>query len=102
MKEIGDAHFIENKGPGKSAKQTLKKSGVVAIEVKVNRDKIARAKDAAPTAEADHSFWIGRIRLQKNPFIYLLNFITKHIHMRLPNQLFLYNNIPKFLHKKCK
>jgi len=52
MKEIGDAHFIENKGPGKSAKQTLKKSGVVAIEVKVNRDKIARAKDAAPTAEA--------------------------------------------------
>jgi predicted phage terminase large subunit-like protein len=52
MKEVGDAHFIENKGPGKSAKQTLKKSGVVAIEVKVNRDKIARAKDAAPTAEA--------------------------------------------------
>jgi predicted phage terminase large subunit-like protein len=56
MKEIGWPHYIENKGPGKSAKQTLKKGGVVAIEVKVNRDKIARAKDAAPTAEAGHVY----------------------------------------------
>jgi predicted phage terminase large subunit-like protein len=56
MKQVGDAHFIENKGPGKSAKQTLKKGGVIAIEVKVNRDKIARAKDATPTAEAGHVY----------------------------------------------
>lgn len=52
MKAIGWPHYIENKGPGKSAKQTLKKGGVAAIEVKVNRDKISRAKDATPTAEA--------------------------------------------------
>lgn len=56
MKQVGDPHYIENKGPGKSAKQTLKKGGVVAIEVKVNRDKIARAKDATPTAEAGHVY----------------------------------------------
>lgn len=56
MKQIGWPHYIENKGPGKSAKQTLKKAGILAIEVKVNRDKIARAKDATPTAEAGHIY----------------------------------------------
>lgn len=52
MKEVGGPHYIENKGPGKSAKQGLQKKGVVAIEVKVKKDKIARAKDATPPAEA--------------------------------------------------
>lgn len=52
MKEVEDAHYIENKGPGKSAKQSLRKQGVAAIEVKVSRDKVARAKDATPSAEA--------------------------------------------------
>lgn len=56
MKQIGWPHYIENKGPGKSAKQTLKKGGILAIEVKVNRDKIARAKDATPTPEAGHVY----------------------------------------------
>lgn len=56
MKQIGWPHYIENKGPGKSAKQSLKKAGVLAIEVKVNRDKIARAKDATPAAEAGHVY----------------------------------------------
>jgi predicted phage terminase large subunit-like protein len=52
MKEIDWPHYIENKGPGKSARSTLKKFGVAAIEVNVNRDKVARAKDATPTAQA--------------------------------------------------
>lgn len=52
MKEVGGPHYIENKGPGKSAKQSLNKKGIIAIEVKVNRDKIARAKDATPTTES--------------------------------------------------
>jgi predicted phage terminase large subunit-like protein len=60
MKEIDWPHYIENKGPGKSARPTLKKNGVTAIEVNVNRDKIARAKDATPTAEA------GQIYIKKS------------------------------------
>lgn len=52
MKQVGGPHWIENKGPGKSCKQTLKKGGVVAVEVKVQKDKVSRAKDATPTAEA--------------------------------------------------
>lgn len=52
MKEVEDPHYIENKGPGKSAKQSLRKQGVAAIEVKVSRDKVARAKDATPSAES--------------------------------------------------
>lgn len=52
IKTKAGPHYIENKGPGKSSKQTLKRHGVVVIEVNVNRDKIARAKDATPTAES--------------------------------------------------
>jgi len=53
MREVGGPHYIENKGPGKSAKQSLQQKGIIAIEVKVNaKDKIARANDATPAAEA--------------------------------------------------
>lgn len=52
MKSIDHPHYIEAKAAGKSARQTLRKDGVAAIEVKVNKDKIARAKDASPPAEA--------------------------------------------------
>lgn len=52
MKSVDDPHYIENKGPGKSARPALRKQGISAIEVKVSRDKVARAKDAAPTAES--------------------------------------------------
>jgi len=46
-------HYIEAKASGKSAKQTIKKSGIVAIEVEVNGgDKVARTRNATPTAEA--------------------------------------------------
>ena len=47
-------HYIEAKASGKSAKQSLNRAGVVAIEVKVvgGKDKIARAKMATPPAEA--------------------------------------------------
>lgn len=52
MKSLYYPHFIEAKASGKSAKQTLRKEGIVAVEVKVNKDKIARAKDASPAAES--------------------------------------------------
>jgi predicted phage terminase large subunit-like protein len=52
MKDIGGPHYIEAKASGKSARQVLKRNGIVAIEVKVNSDKISRAKDATPPAEA--------------------------------------------------
>lgn len=45
-------HHIEAKASGKSAKQTLRKQGIIAIEMKVSGDKIARAKSATPSAEA--------------------------------------------------
>lgn len=45
-------HDIEAKASGKSAKQSLVKRGIIAREVKVTGDKIARAKDATPLAEA--------------------------------------------------
>ncbi len=52
MKSKRAPHYIEAKASGKSAKQTLKQHGIVAVEVKINGDKIARAKDATPTAES--------------------------------------------------
>ncbi|MFA6060062.1 MAG: hypothetical protein WC756_17800, partial [Taibaiella sp.] len=54
MKTKPAPHYIEAKASGKSAKQTLLKQKIVAIEVKVDggNDKIARAKMASPVAEA--------------------------------------------------
>ena len=52
MNAVEGPHYIEGKASGKSARQTLKKEGVLAIEVKVQGDKISRAKSATPTAEA--------------------------------------------------
>lgn len=54
MKEQKGPHYIEAKASGKSAKQTLTKQGIVAIEVPVKggTDKIARARMATPVAEA--------------------------------------------------
>ena len=47
-------HYIEAKASGKSAKQSLTRAGIPAIEIKVQggTDKIARAKMATPPAEA--------------------------------------------------
>lgn len=50
--DFPDPHYIEAKASGKSAKQTLVTAGIPAIEVQVNGDKIARAKDASPKAES--------------------------------------------------
>jgi len=52
MKDVFGTHYIEAKASGKSAKQTLSRQGIAAIEVQVNGDKLARAKDASPFAEA--------------------------------------------------
>lgn len=50
--EVPAPHYVEAKASGKSAKQTLVREGIPAIEVQVNSDKIARARDATPKAEA--------------------------------------------------
>lgn len=54
MKTKDGPHYIEAKASGKSAKQTLTKYGIPAIEVNIKggADKVARAKMATPTAEA--------------------------------------------------
>lgn len=52
MVETPYPHYIEAKAAGKSARQSLKKQGIVAVEVKVQKDKVARAKDASPTAQS--------------------------------------------------
>ncbi|HRO18371.1 MAG TPA: hypothetical protein PLU07_09290 [Ferruginibacter sp.] len=54
MKSVTGPHFIEAKSSGKSAKQTLVRNGIVAIEVKVpgGDDKINRAKQASATAQS--------------------------------------------------
>lgn len=52
MKNLPDPHYVEAKASGKSAKQTLVSMGIAAIEVQVNSDKLARARDATPKAEA--------------------------------------------------
>lgn len=54
MKGRKSPHYIEAKASGKSAKQSLSRAGVIAIEVKVmgGSDKIARAKMATPQVEA--------------------------------------------------
>lgn len=52
MKMHAKPHFIEAKGPGKSAKPTLTKQGIPAIEVQVTGgDKVARAQMATPYPE---------------------------------------------------
>jgi len=53
MAAADEPHYIEAKASGKSAKQTLTKNGIPAVEVKViGGDKIARATLATPYAEA--------------------------------------------------
>lgn len=50
-------HYIESKASGKSAKQSLTKMGIPAIEVAVEGgDKLARARLASPYAEAGMIF----------------------------------------------
>lgn len=54
MRQTRGPHYIEAKASGKSARQTLINNGIVAIEIPVRggRDKIARARDVTPMAEA--------------------------------------------------
>lgn len=62
MKTKASPHYIEAKASGKSAKQTLTKSGINAIEVKVagGADKEARARFSTPPAES------GRVFIRKS------------------------------------
>lgn len=52
MRLLPEPHFIEAKASGKSAKQTLTTAGIAALEVQVNTDKMGRARDATPKAQA--------------------------------------------------
>jgi len=53
MKTRKSPHYIEAKASGKSAKQTLVKNGIPAIEVEVSGgDKVARARFSTPYPEA--------------------------------------------------
>ena len=62
MKERPSPHYIEAKASGKSAKQSLVKEGITAIEVNVKggNDKISRAKMATPPVEA------GRVYIRQS------------------------------------
>lgn len=57
MNNFPSPHYIEAKASGKSAKQTLIKSGIPAIEVKPSSgDKVARARSVTPMVEAGMVF----------------------------------------------
>ena len=61
MKGKKQPHYIEAKASGKSAKQTLTRQGITAIEIKVDGgDKVARARLSTPFAEA------GRVYIRKS------------------------------------
>lgn len=58
-------HYIEAKGPGKSAKQTLSKNGIIALEVSVPPiDKVARARLSTPPVAAGKIFVNRRVILK--------------------------------------
>ena len=61
MKALVGPHYIEAKATGKSAKQTLSRDGVVAVEVPVEGgDKEARTILVSPVAEA------GKLRVKRS------------------------------------
>lgn len=79
MKAKEAPHYIEAKASGKSAKQTLKSMGVTAIEVDIKGgDKIGRANNAAPFAEA------GRVYIRQS-LINKLYFDSKQGILMFPN-----------------
>lgn len=79
MRELPAPHYIEGKASGKSAKQTLKKESINAIEVDVTGgDKIARARMATPTAES------GRVYVRKS-LLDFLYFDSKQGILKFPN-----------------
>lgn len=68
MRQTKSPHYVEAKASGKSAKQTLVKLGIPAIEVQVEGgDKIARAKMSSPYAEA------GMVYCRKSLLDFLYN-----------------------------
>jgi len=52
MNTCGGPHYVEDKSSGKSSVQALKAQGVVAKEVPVKGDKLARASAVQPTVSA--------------------------------------------------
>ena len=82
MKKQAEPHFIEAKASGKSAKQSLTKQGIPAIEIKVDGgDKVARTKMVTPYAEA------GMICVRKSQIDKLLHDDRQGI-LKFPNGKF--------------
>lgn len=68
MKNTKAPHYIEAQASGKSAKQTLVKNGIPAIEVEVSGgDKVARARFSSPYPEA------GLVYIRKSVADFLYN-----------------------------
>lgn len=68
MKEQPEPHYIEAKASGKSARQSLVKQGITAIEIAVDGgDKVARTKMVTPYAES------GMVMIRKSQLDKLLN-----------------------------
>jgi hypothetical protein len=82
MKQQAAPHYIEAKASGKSAKQSLSKQQIAAIEIKVDGgDKIARTKMSTPFAEA------GMVCVRKSQIDKLLNDDRQGI-LKFPNGKF--------------
>ncbi len=79
MGNLPQPHYIEGKASGKSAKQTLTKQGINAIEIDVTGgDKVARARMATPTAES------GRVYVRES-LLDFLYFDDKQGILKFPN-----------------
>ena len=79
MKALKGPHYIEAKSTGKSAKQSLDRQGVIAIEVPVTGgDKVARTTLATPVAEA------GKLRVRRSLLSRLLDDEKQGI-LKFPN-----------------
>jgi len=82
MKAQPQPHYIEAKASGKSAKQSLTKQGIPAIEIGVEGgDKVARTKMVTPFAEA------GMVMVRKSQIDKLLNDERQGI-IKFPNGKF--------------
>jgi hypothetical protein len=82
MKQQAAPHYIEAKASGKSAKQSLSKQQIAAIEIKVDGgDKVARSKMSTPFAEA------GMVCVRKSQLDKLLNDDRQGI-LKFPNGKF--------------
>jgi phage terminase large subunit-like protein len=107
MRSKARPHYIEAKASGKSAKQTLVKNGIPAIEVEVQggADKVARARMSTPYAEAGmvyirkslagklfHDEQQGILSFPKNPKQDLADALAQSIQRLFKGKVVIANN----------